>query len=95
MDREGRTPFLGMKRDYEINENDEINESYGIFTSISSFRLFRNLSSFLDRDFSRTYNRESVGYRGRGGIGRRAGLKNLCPQGRVGSIPTIPTELFS
>jgi hypothetical protein len=27
---------------------------------------------------------------GRGGTGRRAGLKNLCPQGRVGSIPTIP-----
>src|SRR5262249_7298738 len=33
----------------------------------------------------------SLNMRGRGGTGRRAGLKNLCPQGRVGSIPTVPT----
>jgi hypothetical protein len=31
---------------------------------------------------------------GRGGIGRRAGLKNPLPYGSVGSIPTIPTIAF-
>jgi hypothetical protein len=31
---------------------------------------------------------------GRGGIGRRAGLKNPLPYGSVGSIPTIPTIHF-
>jgi len=32
-----------MKRDYEKNENNEINEN---FSSISFFRFIRNLSSF-------------------------------------------------
>lgn len=30
---------------------------------------------------------------GHGEIGRRAGLKILWPQGRVGSIPTAPTTI--
>ena len=37
---------MGMERDYEINENDEINEKLVFFGLFRHFRLFRNPSSF-------------------------------------------------
>src|SRR5262245_53787360 len=36
-----------MKRDYEINENNEINEKPKFFRLFSYFRLFRNPSSLI------------------------------------------------
>ena len=52
---------------------------------------FRLPACLLDRSGSGTYNRGTQKGWGRGGIGRRAGLKNPFPKGSVGSIPTIPT----
>ena len=36
-----------MKKDYEIDENNEINENIINIRLFRYFRLFRNLSSFL------------------------------------------------
>src|SRR5262245_15570191 len=42
-----KPPRKTMKRDYEIDENNEINESFQVFRLFRFFRLFRNLSSFF------------------------------------------------
>jgi hypothetical protein len=50
-----------MKRDYEKNENNEINEKPQFFSYISVFRFFRNLSPFLnDNNWGRYLYESSI-----------------------------------
>ena len=54
---------------------------------------YRRTASFLDIPQQKTYHQEFA-QRGRGGTGRRAGLRSLLPQGSGSSILLVRTNFY-